>query len=107
MPRDGRANSPTVRSATSFCCREKPHQLTRIAIFPEPCMIPSADNFVILPLNNQTAVITGAGSAEGIGFAVARPLHAERLRALITSTTHRTRPTARELYAPLQHRFSF
>src|SRR6266849_5973035 len=99
MPRDGRANSPTVRSATSFCCREKPHQLTRIAIFPEPCMIPFAGNFVTLPLNKQTAVITGAGSAEGIGFTVARRLHAAGVRVVITSTTDRIHARARELDA--------
>ncbi len=52
-----------------------------------------------LPLNKQTAVITGAGSAEGIGFAVARRLHAAGVRVVITSTTDRIHARARELDA--------
>src|SRR5271169_3175785 len=48
-------------------------------------------------LRGQTAVITGAGSAEGIGFAVARRLHAEGVRVVITSTTDRIHFRAREL----------
>jgi len=62
-------------------------------------MIPFAGNFVTLPLNKQTAVITGAGSAEGIGFAVARRLHAAGVRVVITSTTDRIHARARELDA--------
>src|SRR5260370_443206 len=52
-----------------------------------------------LPLNQQTAVITGAGSAEGIGFAIARRLHAAGVRVVITSTTDRVHTRARELDA--------
>jgi 3-oxoacyl-[acyl-carrier protein] reductase len=37
----------------------------------------------------QTAIVTGAGSAEGIGFAVARLLYEEGARVAITSTTER------------------
>jgi 3-oxoacyl-[acyl-carrier protein] reductase len=48
-------------------------------------------------LSEQTAVITGAGSAEGIGFAVARRLHAAGVRVVITSTTDRIHLRAREL----------
>jgi 3-oxoacyl-[acyl-carrier protein] reductase len=70
-------------------------------------MIPSADNFVTLPLNKQTAVITGAGSAEGIGFAVARRLHAAGVRVIITSTTDRIRARARELDAAGEGVLSF
>ena len=70
-------------------------------------MIPSADNFVILPLNKQTAVITGAGSAEGIGFAVARRLHAAGVRVVITSTTDRIHARARELDAAGEGVLSF
>jgi 3-oxoacyl-[acyl-carrier protein] reductase len=57
------------------------------------------DSFVgtALPLNKQTAVITGAGSAEGIGFAVAQRLHAKGVRVVITSTTDRIHARAREL----------
>jgi 3-oxoacyl-[acyl-carrier protein] reductase len=50
-------------------------------------------------LRGQNAVITGAGSAEGIGFAVARRLHAEGVRVVITSTTDRIHARARELDA--------
>jgi NAD(P)-dependent dehydrogenase (short-subunit alcohol dehydrogenase family) len=52
-----------------------------------------------LPLNRQTAVITGAGSAEGIGFAIARRLHSAGVRVVITSTTDRIHSRARELNA--------
>ena len=52
-----------------------------------------------LPLNKQTAVITGAGSAEGIGFAIARRLHAAGVRVVITATTERIHARARELDA--------
>ena len=50
-------------------------------------------------LRGQTAIITGAGSAEGIGFAVARRLHAAGVRVVITSTTDRIHARARELDA--------
>ena len=52
-----------------------------------------------LPLKSQTAVITGAGSAEGIGFAIARRLHSAGVRVVITSTTERIHSRARELNA--------
>lgn len=51
------------------------------------------------PLNKQTALITGAGSAQGIGFAVARRLQAAGVRIVITSTTERIHSRARELDA--------
>jgi len=47
--------------------------------------------------NTQTAVITGAGSVGGIGFAVARRLHAAGVFLAITSTTERIQERAREL----------
>jgi len=50
-----------------------------------------------LPLKRQTAVITGAGSAEGIGFAIARRLHSAGVQVAITSTTDRIHRRAREL----------
>ena len=37
----------------------------------------------------QTAIVTGVGSAEGIGFAVARQLYNEGAKVAITSTTER------------------
>jgi 3-oxoacyl-[acyl-carrier protein] reductase len=52
-----------------------------------------------LPLTRQTAVITGAGSVEGIGFAVAWRLHSAGVRVVITSTTDRVHSRARELNA--------
>lgn len=54
---------------------------------------------MILPLNQQTALVTGAGSAQGIGFAVARRLSAADVRVVITSTTDRIHARARELDA--------
>jgi len=65
----------------------------------ERCMIPSPGISMTLPLNKQTAVITGAGSAEGIGFAIARRLYAAGVRVVITSTTDRIHTRARELDA--------
>jgi 3-oxoacyl-[acyl-carrier protein] reductase len=50
-------------------------------------------------LSGQTALITGAGSAGGIGFAVARRMHAAGARVVITSTTDRIHARARELDA--------
>jgi len=50
-----------------------------------------------LHLKRQTAVITGAGSAEGIGFAIARKLYFAGVRVMITSTTNRVHSRAREL----------
>lgn len=47
--------------------------------------------------NEQVALVTGAGSAQGIGFAVARRLHATGARVAITSTTKRIHQRAREL----------
>ncbi len=50
-------------------------------------------------MRGQIALITGAGSAEGIGFAIARRLHAAGVRVVITSTTERIHARARELDA--------
>jgi 3-oxoacyl-[acyl-carrier protein] reductase len=47
----------------------------------------------------QTAIVTGAGSAAGIGFAVARSLLALGAHVAITSTTERIHERARELDA--------
>jgi len=48
-------------------------------------------------LDGQTAIVTGAGSAEGIGFAIARRLYALGAQVAITSTTGRIQERAREL----------
>ena len=47
----------------------------------------------------EVALVTGAGSAHGIGFAVARRLYAAGARVVITSTTERIFERARELDA--------
>ena len=52
-----------------------------------------------IQLSGQTALVTGAGSAEGIGFAVARRLHAAGAHLAITSTTERIHARAQELDA--------
>jgi 3-oxoacyl-[acyl-carrier protein] reductase len=45
----------------------------------------------------QVALVTGAGSAEGIGFAIAKRLHLAGARVAITSTTDRIYERAHEL----------
>ena len=45
----------------------------------------------------QTAIVTGAGGADGIGFAIARKLRREGAHVAITSTTARIHERAREL----------
>ena len=60
-----------------------------------------------LSMNKQTAVITGAGSPEGIGFAIARKLHSAGVRVVITSTTDRIHARARELDASGEAVLSF
>jgi 3-oxoacyl-[acyl-carrier protein] reductase len=45
----------------------------------------------------QAAIVTGAGSPEGIGFAIARRLHAAGMHVAIASTTDRIHERAREL----------
>ena len=45
----------------------------------------------------QTAIVTGAGSPEGIGFAIARRLHSAGFHVGIASTTDRIHDRAREL----------
>jgi len=48
-------------------------------------------------MHGQVALVTGAGSAEGIGFAIARRLHVAGAQVVITSTTDRIHERAREL----------
>ena len=48
-------------------------------------------------MNERTAVVTGAGSREGIGFAIAKRLYAAGFQIAITSTTDRIQARAREL----------
>src|ERR1700716_4576737 len=44
-----------------------------------------------------TAVVTGAGSPEGIGFAIAKRLHSTGFHVAMTSTTDRIHDRAKEL----------
>ena len=60
-------------------------------------MIEHGSGKVEQPFTDQVALVTGAGSAHGIGFAVARRLHAAGARVVITSTTGRIYERAREL----------
>jgi 3-oxoacyl-[acyl-carrier protein] reductase len=52
-----------------------------------------------MDLDGQTAIVTGAGSAKGIGFAIARQLYATGAHVAITSTTERIQQRARQLDA--------
>ncbi|KAF0108274.1 MAG: 3-oxoacyl-acyl-carrier protein reductase [Anaerolineaceae bacterium] len=49
------------------------------------------------PLSNQVALVTGAGSPTGIGFASARALGADGAAVALVSTTERIHARAREL----------
>ena len=49
------------------------------------------------PLAGRTALVTGAGSETGIGFAVARRLHAMGARLVLVSTTERINERAAEV----------
>ncbi len=50
-------------------------------------------------MRGQIAVVTGTGSREGIGYAIARRLHSAAFNVAITSTTDRIHDRARELDA--------
>ncbi|MEA2410139.1 MAG: 3-oxoacyl-[acyl-carrier protein] reductase [Thermoleophilaceae bacterium] len=50
-------------------------------------------------LSSQVALVTGAGSERGIGFAAARALAAQGARVALTATTDRVRERAREIGA--------
>jgi 3-oxoacyl-[acyl-carrier protein] reductase len=56
-----------------------------------------------LPLHNQTAIVTGAGSLTGIGFAIAKRLFDQGAFVAIGATSDRIRRCAREL-DPSGHR---
>ena len=57
--------------------------------------------------SGKVALITGAGSPQGIGFATARLLAQQGLRIAITSTTERIEERARELAAEGADVFAF
>src|SRR5438105_15113687 len=58
-------------------------------------------------MRGQVAIVTGAGSPEGIGFAVAQRLHAAGLHVAIRSTTDRIHQRAKELDAKGERISSF
>src|SRR5260370_12888440 len=60
-----------------------------------------------MTLSGKVALITGAGSAQGIGFATARLLGQQGSKVAITSTTERIRERARELTAKGIDAFAF
>ena len=50
-----------------------------------------------LPLQGQTAIVTGAGSATGIGFAIARQIFRKGAFVAIGATSERIHEVARQL----------
>ena len=50
-------------------------------------------------MSSRIALVTGAGSAEGIGFAIARRLAQQGMHVVVTSTTDRCHARAEELRA--------
>jgi 3-oxoacyl-[acyl-carrier protein] reductase len=58
-------------------------------------------------MKGQVAVVTGAGSEAGIGFAVARRLHQAGFNVAIASTTERIHERARELDSSGKTAFGF
>src|ERR1700682_2277932 len=60
-----------------------------------------------MQVKGQVAVVTGAGSEAGIGFAIARRLHSAGFRVAIASTTDRIHDRARSLDASGKTVFAF
>jgi 3-oxoacyl-[acyl-carrier protein] reductase len=58
-------------------------------------------------LNGQIAIVTGAGSAQGIGFAIARRFFLEGASVAVTATGERIHSRARELDPSNKRVFSF
>jgi 3-oxoacyl-[acyl-carrier protein] reductase len=58
-------------------------------------------------LTGQVAIVTGAGSATGIGFAIARWLFGEGATVAVTATAARIHERAKELDPSGVHAFSF
>jgi 3-oxoacyl-[acyl-carrier protein] reductase len=58
---------------------------------------------LMLNFNGRVALVTGAGSADGIGFAIAKVLAEAGARVAITSTTKRIRDRLRDLGDPARH----
>jgi 3-oxoacyl-[acyl-carrier protein] reductase len=64
------------------------------------------DGALMADLQNQVAMVTGAGSAEGIGFAIAKSLIDAGAFVAITATTERIHERAKELDATGKRVFS-
>ena len=58
-------------------------------------------------LKGQVAIVTGAGSAQGIGFAIARRIFEEGASVAITATGQRIHDRAREIDSSRNRAFSF
>jgi len=58
-------------------------------------------------VKDQVAVVTGAGSEAGIGFAIARRLHQSGFHVAVASTTDRIHDRARELDPSGKTAFAF
>jgi 3-oxoacyl-[acyl-carrier protein] reductase len=58
-------------------------------------------------LNGQVAIVTGAGSAQGIGFAIARGLLREGAVVVLTATGPRIHERAKEMDASSSRSFGF
>lgn len=66
---------------------------------PDTVQIPAAARPSAWDLTGRTALVTGAGSATGIGFAAARMLGELGARVVLTATTERVHDRAGELRA--------
>ena len=64
---------------------------------PPAASLPGAPLPASLDLAGRTALVTGCGSAEGIGFATARELAERGARVVMTATTERIEQRAQEL----------
>lgn len=64
---------------------------------PPAASLPGARLPASLDLAGRTALVTGCGSAEGIGFATARELAERGARVVMTATTDRIEQRAQEL----------
>ena len=69
--------------------------------------VPSTIEIESMNFTGKVALITGAGSPQGIGFATARLLALQGSRIAITSTTERIEARARELAADGAEVFAF
>ena len=69
--------------------------------------VPSTNEIESMNFTGKVALVTGAGSPQGIGFATARLLAQQGAKVAITSTTERIEARARELAAQDAEVFAF